>query len=177
MNREQLKEFLDRDPIGVKDNDDGSQYIDIVTIETHLDSLDLLWGTEDFKFRVITIGDFFYGSASVVVTINLLGQKRRLVGAATRLLAGDISHSEPILLSECIKNGVKPMGKIFGKYLNERGEQQESLSGKKKNKRTAVKMPPDKTIMQKYLQAVAKGDQDTMEKLTSAYDIKVPENA
>lgn len=179
MNRESLKAWCDQepDPNHIKTNDDGSEYIDIVDVENLLSELDLLWGTEDFKFRVIESNGRIYGSASVVLTLTLLNQKRRLVGAATVMLAEDITHSEPTLLSEAQKNAAKKLGRKFGKYLNDRGTQQE-FSGKRTKKMKKVdKMPPDKAIMEKYLAAVCVGDQITIEKLTSAYDIKVPENA
>lgn len=174
MNRDQLKQWCDQepDPNHIKTNDDGSEYIDIVDVENLLSELDLLWGTEDFKYRVIESNGRLYGSASVVLTLTLLNQKRRIVGAATVPLAEDITHSEPTLLSEAQKNAAKKLGRKFGKYLNDRGTQTPHTNGKKKKMdKVAVKLQPDKFILEKYQAAFDINDVETMSKLSDRYYI------
>lgn len=171
MNRTELIAWLDREPeqSWIKTNDDGSEYIDISTVEDLLSELDLLWGTEDFKFRVIESNGRLYGSASVVLTLSIFNQKRRITGAATLMLGEDITHSEPTLLSECIKNSAKKMGRLFGKYLNDRGTSTPIFTKKKRVQKEAVKIKPDKTILEKYQSAYENGDTETMNKLSEIY--------
>lgn len=108
-------------------NEDGSEYIPIGIVELKLTKLDSHWGTENFWFNLIhTPNGDMLSVGSIDITIEYGGKKRKLVGTATLFVPADVSMGEgntnfsATTKSECIKNGVKAIGRNFGSELNDR---------------------------------------------------------
>lgn len=173
-----IPKWIDDDPPQeeIDQNADGSEFIPIPIVEDLLYKVDPYWGTENFKFRIFNIEQFFFASSSVELVINFFGTIRRLVGASTF----EISEGENVeakALSESTKNASKKLGKRFGKNLNGRGDmlvKEMPLPAPKKNgkeKPPAVKLQPDLKIQAQYNHAVENktGMVDVLEAL---YEIK-----
>lgn len=156
-------------------NDDGSEFIPIPIVEGLLSKVDLCWGTENFKFRIFSIGERTFASGSLELVLVFFGKIRRIVGAATFEIFGG-ENVEAVCTSECTKNASKKLGRRFGKFLNGRGDmlvrQGASPTIKKngKQKPPAVKMQPDKYIREAYAKAVANNDTNIISTLENAYD-------
>lgn len=154
-------------------NKDGSQFIPIAKVESLLDELtDGKWETERFQYSTIMYGTTLMVSASIELRVEYGDMKetdsyRRLVGAVTFSdmdYAGNLDFAGTAL-SEAIKNAAKKLGPRFGKNLNGRGEIKEAREGKQ-----SVKLTPDKTIREQYLQAIAVGRLNEVRNLESMYN-------
>lgn len=174
--------WINDDPLEIDYNADESEFIPIFYIEQKLTKLDPFWGTENFKFQFIRGGSnvaFADGSLEIVVMYG--GRIRRLVGAATILVPANTDFTDPMvntnygatIKSECIKNGVKAIGRSFGSHLNERDIIFTPANKTLKNgakKRPAVKMKADKSIREAYAKAVVNNDTNIVTTLENAYD-------
>jgi hypothetical protein len=177
--------WLNEEPEFIDYNYDGSEFIPILIIERLLTELDAGWGTENFKFRILSFENKTYISSSVELVISYGGKTRRLVGAASYELttregmdALTLENAEPTSLSESIKNAAKKLGKRFGSELNGRYD---SIRGVKKDNdtysagykkpaaRTATLMPPPPDITERYRNADSVGDIATMRSLEKIY--------
>lgn len=183
MNDQELKDWLNQEPEVVKQNEDGSEYVDIVAIEEMLDEIDPCWGIENFKCarESVTLKfpdgtnpalDYATGTGELVIT--MYGKTRYISGACTVKIAQDITHYSPTVLSEVIKNAAKKLGRRAGKYLNDRGAQSAPASvpitGRAKGKPAPVLLPPDASIKQQFSIAVLNGDERKINLLKQIYD-------
>jgi len=104
------------------------QFIPIIKIKELLSQNFDFWGTSDFRWEYIMRGNEFFISATV--TLNLLkhiegtSHKWSFVGAATINILNpnptmevNENHTASVL-SACIKNAAKNIGRFFGMYLN-----------------------------------------------------------
>lgn len=176
--------WLNEEPEFIDCNLDGSEFIPILIIERLLTELDCGWGTENFKFRIITFENKTYISSSVELVISYGGKTRRIVGASSYELRPregidftTLENSEPTSLSESIKNAAKKLGKRMGSELNGRYDSIRGVkdtdtysSGYKKlGSRSAVDMPPPPDIIERYKAAEEKGDIATLRSLEKIY--------
>lgn len=87
------------------------------------------WGTSNFKVQYIQRGHDFIISGSVelnleiavfngVETYTFIGANSFKIG--TEQAEGDSENYEAVLLANCIKNGAKNCGNLFGQNLNTR---------------------------------------------------------
>lgn len=160
-----INKWLDTPPKDeeVATNADGSLYIPIGIVEQLLDDMTgSTWATRNFSFSIVA--DVVCGS----VELYFPELNRSMVGSKTFSIDEypDNQDWTATLLSECIKNAAKKLGRRFGRELNGRVEKQQSA-------KIAVKMKPDAKIMQKYLAAIASGDEVTANTLVSMYEIKI----
>lgn len=158
-------------------NDDGSEFIPIPIVEGLLSKVDVCWGTENFKFRIFSIGERTFASGSLELVLMFFGRLRRVVGAATiEIISGD--NVEAIIKSESIKNSSKVLGKRFGRDLNGRGDmlirQSPSPTIKKngKQKPPAVKKDPDEKMQAQYNKAVDTKQDGLVAALNEIYNIQ-----
>lgn len=157
--------WINSDPEEVDTNADGSLFIPIFFVEGKLTRLDPFWGTENFRFQLVRgASGAMFASGSLEIVVMYGGRTRRLVGAATQYVPADLDYENPtlntnyeaVIKSECIKNGVKAIGKAFGSALNERDviASPANKSGKtKREKPPAVKMKPTEKIQAQYNKA------------------------
>jgi hypothetical protein len=179
FNMEHWKVFIESAPLIIEDNADGSQFVPIGIVETDLTELDTHWGTENFKFRVFQMGEYWYISSSVELAINYGGLKRKLVGASTVRVDQQnpiIDNAESISLSESTKSAAKKIGKRFGSELNGRMDairffEPSTNTARNNQKKSAVLMKPDEKIIQQWQQAHAKNDIQKIKFLESMYDL------
>lgn len=178
-------EWLQQQPLPeeVSKNDDGSEFIPIVIVETNLDELtDGDWSTKNFQYSVHVYGTTLLISASVELCVSYavnIGKpgyghwvvlNRTLVGAVTFT---DLKHGSNLDfaatgLSEAIKNAAKKLGPRFGKNLNGRGGDL--------NKATLPLEPLEKPIMdvitqKKYENAKKSGDTKTLLEIENYYQL------
>ena len=167
-----INEWLDQSPKPeeIATNPDGSQYIPIGIVEQLLDDMTGKdWGTSNFKCTISETFEHTLVHASVELTFaNDLGAYRVMAGSKTFNINDypDNQDWAAIALSECIKNAAKKLGRRFGRELNGRVD-------KPVIKKEGVLPKPDEKIMQKYLAALTAGDEATIKKLVSMYDIKI----
>jgi hypothetical protein len=105
-------------------------YIPIGIIEEKLDKFDE-WGTEDFVFSLDRTGNIWFASGSVSLYIIIRDDapngepevcKRKVNGAVTFPISSKDENMDfaGTVLSLCIANASKKLGKQFGRHLNGR---------------------------------------------------------
>jgi len=102
-------------------------YLPIGIVEQYLDVFDS-WGTSGFKFVIYKASTHWFASGSVKLKVKYKIQpdgkevKRVMTGAMTLSIssADDNMDYEGTLLSYCISNAAKKLGKRFGRHLNGR---------------------------------------------------------
>lgn len=101
-------------------------YIPIGIVEQNLDEFDE-WGTEDFVAYMQKVERKWMASGSVKLYIVQDGKKVTRHGAASFVIHGNTDNEdfEATLLSFCITNAAKKLGKRFGRHLNGRLEKGE----------------------------------------------------
>lgn len=166
------KEWLDSDPPAheVEKNADGSRYIPIRVVEELLDEYTGLdWSSDDFKWAALPLDGGVYWSGSIELLYfdpSEGGRMNQKPGAAT-IFSGDYPGNKdwlPTLLSECIKNAAKKIGRRFGRYLNDdKSEARQRMQ--------PVRTKPDAQIMKDYMEAVSRNDKDTIDFLVRTYEI------
>lgn len=103
-------------------------YLPIGIVENYLDEMGQ-WNTNNFKFNIYKTSNFWLASGSVELLIhdndNFI---RTLVGACTFPISSkdDNMDYEATILSFCIANAAKKLGKKFGRHLNGRLEKGET---------------------------------------------------
>lgn len=129
MTDEELKTWLstpcaDSD---IKPNSDGSEYIPIGIIENKLDKFDS-WGTSNFKFQIFKTSNYWFASGSVELLVVNNKKSKTINGAVTYSIGRRDSNMdyEATVLSFCIANAAKKLGKQFGRHLNGRLEKGET---------------------------------------------------
>lgn len=111
----------------IKANGDGSKFIPIGIIETKLDKFDS-WDTTNFKTQIFKTSKFWFASGSVELIVCYAGMRRTMTGAATYPISSKDNNMdyEATILSYCISNAAKKLGKQFGRHLNGRLEKGET---------------------------------------------------
>jgi hypothetical protein len=179
-----LIDLLKSDPQDVEDNGYGGLHIPIDKLEDKLD--DFTYSTQNFKWQLYMDKE---GNQCVAASLEVIifteaeisdkpsifgGQpvKRTFVGSCNFKLA-DLLPIEDWLStakSMCVKNAASDAGRYLGRGLNTDALPQRVSNGK--GKREAIKRKPDAFIMNKYMNAVATGEQATIDDLLENYDIK-----
>lgn len=156
----------------IASNPDGSKYLPIERVEFCLDQYN--WSTKNFHYSIFKNG---YADLCVAASIELVIEYKENAVIIQRTFVGACSFSlkyiEPnqhflaTAKSECVKNAASDIGTYFGRGLNEGFVSPEQPEAKQK-----LKMKPDSTIMQKFMDAVANKDEAAITMLTNIYDIK-----
>lgn len=124
--------------------DDGAEYIPIGILEGILDDAPSpveWWGTEGFRFSIFKTASYWFASGSVELVLMFNdGSKRSMQGACTMNISSADTNMdyEATILSFCVANAAKKLGKRFGRHLNGRMEKGE----------TAVKLTPSPEALQ-----------------------------
>lgn len=113
------------DPSEIKKTPDGAEYIPIGIIEEKLDTFDV-WTTSNENFEIVRASNFYIATGSVELTVSYIKGKDRLtitrVGACSMVVSSRDSNTdfEGTVLSYCLSNAAKKLGKQFGRHLNGR---------------------------------------------------------
>lgn len=112
-------------------------YIPIGIIENYLDEIGD-WETENFKFNIYKTSNLYIASGSVELILYYDGTIRTMVGACSLPISikDDNLDYEATILSFCIANAAKKLGKKFGRHLNGRLDEGETGISIKINKET-----------------------------------------
>jgi hypothetical protein len=109
----------------------GIKYIPIKEVKRLLHEKFEKWGTSNLKVQYIQRGHDFIISGSVELNLEIAvfnGVERyTFIGAnsfkiGTEQAEGDSENYEATLLANCIKNGAKNCGNLFGQNLNTRSQ-------------------------------------------------------
>lgn len=130
-----IEQTLGREPDErhvTKDEREGFLYLPISHVESLLDSIfDGLWKTSDFRYQVV--GNEIIGSITLSVFHPVAGEWIDRTGAASvpiqqksgsavtdfdAKIKNALVKDFPHLLSDCIKNAAKKLGRAFGRDLN-----------------------------------------------------------
>lgn len=116
----------DPDPNDIRVNADGRRYLPIRVVERYLDDLIKCtpaerWHTSDLKVDTLPGKQSIVFSGTIVLTIILEKNVIKRSGAFTMFATGNDKNKDyyPTILSGCIKNAAKSLGRRFGRYLNE----------------------------------------------------------
>lgn len=122
-----IKKWL-QEPCSEKDIrflDKGKEisYLPIGIVENYLDELGF-WSANNFKFNIYKLSNIWLASGSIELSIDSDQIKRTIVGACTIPISTNDSNMdyEATVLSFCISNAAKKLGKKFGRHLNGRLE-------------------------------------------------------
>lgn len=177
MTPEELKKWMDTDPPEeeLSQNEDGSEFIPIWMVERGLGLIDPAWSTDNFKFRVFTIGDKTFASSSLEGMISTPYGRVKRIGSSTFQINPDVESIDSIesaSLSESTKNFAKKICKRLGRDLNGRSDVIRKEQAGPKKKKEAVKTTPDAITRLRYVKALADNDTATVNLLDSIYNFK-----
>lgn len=110
------------------DKNKTGAYIPIGIIEMLLDNFDVGWDTTDFKFNIYKTGHLWMASGSLVLQVQYFSDNFSTISRHSRVGACSMQISskddnvdyEGTILSFCLANAAKKLGKRFGRHLNGR---------------------------------------------------------
>lgn len=154
------------EPSEIENNQYGGYFIPIEKLRPLLDRLNA--STRNFTVSMYKDGNIVCAYGSLELTVTIDGEQRTVVGAYNLpILDAPNGYWNGTLKSDCIKNAALELGARFGRDLN-KGIIQEPVV---RESRT-VKLMPDTKIMQKYQDALNRGDEAAIAMIKNIYQIE-----
>lgn len=151
-------------------------YVSIGFVEKMLDELcedSDPWEVENFVFEVARHGSFYFANAHVDLIVSYDGKKRKLSGAKSFVVgsADENKDYSGSALSQCISSAASKLGNRFGRALNGRLEPKMAVI----KDEVSTKPKIDIINLKKYLNAIQKKDQQTIDFMEKNFNLNDPE--
>lgn len=158
----------------------GARYLPIDVVERDLDRW--VWSTQNFKWLLY---DDKFRNRCIGADLELIifwknedgtTTERRLIGVCNFVVGNYVpnGHIVATAKSECVKNAASDLGKKFGRGLNEGF--MHSPVVEKATAKSAIKMIPEKSIIEKFKKAVEEGDETMIKIYSDIYEFNTEQN-